>query len=44
MPPVDLKLQKADLAKEVKPRFIDQLHVESDQFQQKMQQMLGGVT
>jgi len=32
------------LAKEVKPRFIDQLHVESDQFQQKMQQMLGGVT
>lgn len=44
MSPIDFELQKADLAKEAKPRFVDQLHREADQFQERMQKVVGGVS
>ncbi len=41
---VDFELQKAELAKEAKPQFVNQLHAEVESFQKKMQQMIGGVS
>ncbi|HNV71608.1 MAG TPA: hypothetical protein PKO06_18025, partial [Candidatus Ozemobacteraceae bacterium] len=44
MSPIDFELQNADLAKEAKPRFVDQLHHEAALFQEKMLKVIGGVS